>query len=69
MCEAGASIIALATDGRGIDLAEADDAVVGVDAHDQAVLAAVGDGGIDGAGRPQQDRLNLGDPHRFAITP
>ncbi|MFO1047339.1 MAG: hypothetical protein U1E52_05500 [Geminicoccaceae bacterium] len=48
---------------RGIDLAYADDAGIGVDADDQRVLAAVGDVGIDRAGRPQQDGLNLGDQH------
>ena len=49
--------------GRGIDLAQAGDAFVGMDAHQHAVLAAVGDGGIDGAARAQQYRLNSCDPH------
>ena len=50
---------------RGIDLADADDAFVGVDAHDEVVLAAVGDGAVD-HGLPQDDGFDFGDLHAGA---
>ena len=49
--------------GRRVDLADPDDALVGVDPHDQVVLAAIGDRVVD-VGLPQNDRLDLGNLHR-----
>jgi hypothetical protein len=48
---------------RRVDFADADDPLVGVDAHDQVVLAAIRDRVVD-VGLPQNDRLDLGNLHR-----
>src|SRR5258706_9749032 len=49
--------------GRGIDLSQAGDAFIGMDAHDDTVLAAVADGCVDRPPGPQQNRFNLGNAH------
>ena len=46
--------------GRRVDLADAGDPLVGVDADDEVVLAAVGDPLVHG-GLPQNDGLDIGD--------
>ena len=66
-CESGASMTAFDDLGRRVDLADADDALVGVDADDQVVLAAVGNGAVDGR-LPQDDRFDLGDLHRASLS-
>jgi hypothetical protein len=46
--------------GRGVDLADAGDALVGVDEDNQIVLAAVGDRVVE-RGLAEDDRLDVGD--------
>ena len=57
-------MIALATSGRRIDLADADDAGVGVDLDDQRLLAAVA--ALVDIGQTQVDRFDAGDFHGAA---
>src|SRR4051794_34993317 len=49
--------------GRGVDLADAGDALVRVDEDDEIVLAAVGDGVVE-RGLAEDDRLHVSDLHR-----
>ncbi len=48
--------------GRRVDLADAGDALVGVDADDEVVLAPVGDAVVHDR-LPQDDGLDVGDLH------
>ena len=62
MCVPGASIMARGDPGIGVGLADADQALVGVDLHDQIVLR--GRAGIGAIVRHQQDEaFDLGDLH------
>ena len=61
LCDSGASMIALATSGGRIDLADADDAGVGVDLDDERLLAAVA--ALVDVGQAQVDGFDAGDFH------
>ena len=66
-CDCGRVEHGLHDFGRRIDLADADDALVGVDADHQVVLAAVGNGAVD-ARLAQDDGFDFGDLHCASLS-